>query len=290
MKKLFSGIIIILFAIGLIGCNVEDENLNNNGEHQQNVKILEWSNNTAVYARIKKKYRNNVYNEIEDIFKGYEYKEIYIVEKYYDYDATINYKLLFLLKDDDHEKFINLISQNEMVEIAYKCEDIPFEGYDNRKLVSKSNTIKVGEELQISIEGDFKIYHQEFIYSGLWIKLADFDWDKDYSKEDFPNIDINSVKKYSFRKDSLFLELSKQDYFNLMYTSNVLSRMININEVNFVYSNTVMPIWESSDSSVVKIKNEFNNSKQIEIIGLKPGKATITFDWLSCEITVLDGE
>ena len=290
MKKLFSGIIIILFAIGLIGCNVEDENLNNNGEHQQNVKILEWSNNTAVYARIKKKYRNNVYNEIEDIFKGYEYKEIYIVEKYYDYDATINYKLLFLLKDDDHEKFINLISQNEMVEIAYKCEDIPFEGYDNRKLVSKSNTIKVGEELQISIEGDFKIYHQEFIYSGLWIKLADFDWDKDYSKEDFPNIDINSVKKYSFRKDSLFLELSKQDYFNLMYTSNVLSRMININEVNFVYSNTVMPIWESSDSSVVKLKNEFNNSKQIEIIGLKPGKATITFDWLSCEITVLDGE
>lgn len=255
---------------------------------KNNVEILKWTNNNAVYVTIKDDNRNIVYHNVEETFKDYEYKKIYVIGKHYDYNKNINYQLLFILNDNEQENFINSILQNDKVQYAYKCEDLPFEGYDNRKLIGSTNTIKVGEELEITIEGEFKIYQQSFLYSGIWVKTNDFNKDKTYTIDDFPYLNLVTVRKNNFRQDTLFLELAKQDYFNAMHASNILSRMDNIEYVNLDYYNVVRPIWQISDIAIVDFVNGFEDFEKTKVIGLKPGEVTINFDGVRCKIIVVE--
>lgn len=297
MKKIFMILIVLLAGLGIIGCSdvkkevdekpdlskVDDPNKNE--EQLNNDEKLQWTNDTAVYVTIKIENSNIVYNDVEEAFKDYEYKKIFLVGKHYDYDKNINYRLLFILNDNDQEKFINSILQNEIVQYAYKCEDLPFEGYDNRKLICSTNTIKVGEELEIVIEGDSKRYQPSFRYFGIWVKPVDFNINKTYTVDDFPYLDLVFVRR--FRQDSLLLGLANQDYFNVIHAADILLRMDTIEDVEFDFYNVIRPIWQITDEEVVGFVDGFEDFKKTKVIGLKPGEVTIDFDGVRCKITVI---
>lgn len=270
MKRMFVVLIAVLFGFAIVGCN-----------NQPKEDTLEWTNDDAVYVTIDKQYREQVLDDLSATFSNYNYKKVYVVEKIANEYESLNYQLLFII-DSDQEEFINQLLLNEKVKSAEKCKDLPYESFDERYLKYDSDTIKVGDTLTITMSGEADIYRQYFLYNSLYVTPVNFDENKEYTEEDFP--ELNNIQSIQNKKTELIINIKDSSYFNIIKTVSKLAQSKNIESVRLRPFDVIYPIWEIDHPELVEFEMEIGS---ITIKAVAPGKVTITYDGKSCEITIV---
>ena len=254
---------------------------------QKEVNNLEWTNENAVYAYIKAGHETEILNDVEGAFNQLSFQKVYVSEK--NINVWTPLALLFILKDDEKEKqqeFVEILKQDTRINHASRSRDLPFKTVDTRHIEHVKSTIAVGETLTLRAKGNIDYYVQPFEFEGLFIKPVT---SKIYTVADFPKVDLKSVKA----KDSgwLYLELTTKSYFEVIKAVDVLSRLPSIEKVEFDKSELVSvipPIWQISESSVAVFESTVGGGYPTAVIkGLKPGKATVDYGGVNCEITVI---
>lgn len=250
---------------------------------------LTWENVNSVYAEIKADYKDDILADVEGAFETLRFQKIYVTKK--DINQWSPITLLFILDetgDTKQEEFIRLLTQDERVMGAQICRDLPYQSVNNQYIEAEKTTISVGESIKVTLKGgSADVYIQPFNFGGLFVKP---NIDKDYTLEDFQNINLKSVTK----KDNgwFYLELKEENYFNLIKALDILSRLSTMEEVVPDQSNvfpTPPPSWQVSDPTIVDIKTNSENYETAVITGLKAG--TVTVEWagvqsIRCEIRV----
>lgn len=272
MKKLLIKFFMLVIAFAMVGCSTENNN-----------EYYKWNNNEAVYVTIDDNQSNDVFLNINKSFEKYQYKKAYIVNKKIDNNCVISLTILFVI-DDNLDQFIANLKEDPNIKSYEICKDLPYESIDNRYFEYENNTIKVGDELKISLRGveDSDIYQPKFVYDSFYITPIDYDGNKDYSIDYFGEVDnISCMKKY---KDKLLVILNTLNYYELINTMDILSRTDYIQQIYFNYIDVIPPIWEISDEEIVDVT--INDDNSITIKALKSGAVNIKYDGIECNITI----
>lgn len=272
MKKLLIKFFMLVIAFAMVGCSTENNN-----------EYYKWNNNEAIYVTIDDNQSNDVFLNINKSFEKYQYKKAYIVNKKIDNNCVISLTILFVI-DDNLDQFIANLKEDPNIKSYEICKDLPYESIDNRYFEYENNTIKVGDELKISLRGveDSDIYQPKFVYDSFYITPIDYDGNKDYSIDYFGEVDnISCMKKY---KDKLLVILNTLNYYELINTMDILSRTDYIQQIYFNYIDVIPPIWEISDEEIVDVT--INDDNSITIKALKSGAVNIKYDGIECNITI----
>ena len=246
----------------------------------------QWTNYNAVYAYVKAGFENDILKDVEGAFESLHFQKVYVTAK--NTNGWTPLRLLFVLEKDGTENiqdFIRLLQQDERINGASPCRDIAFETVDTRYIKKEKETIAVGEEMRLTLKGYLDGYVQPFDFGGLYAKPS---INKNYTIEDFRGIDLKSVIK----KDNgwLYLELAEENYFNIIKAADILSRLPEMEVVDFDTSNVTIPIppiWEISDYTVASLVTDMNDYGSAIVKGLKPGEVTVEFAGVSCKIKVI---
>ncbi len=272
MKKLLIIFFMLVIAFVMVGCSSENNN-----------EYYKWNNYEAVYVTIDDNQSNDVFLNINKSFEKYQYKKAYIVNKKIDNNCVISLTILFVI-DDNLDKFIANLKEDPNIKSYEICKDLPYESIDNRYFEYENNTIKVGDELKISLRGgeDSDIYQPKFVYDSFYITPIDYDENKDYSVDYFGEVDnISCMEKY---KDKLLVILNTLNYYELINTMDILARTDYIQQIYFNYIYVIPPIWEISDEEIVDVT--INDDNSITIKALKSGAVNIKYDGIECNITI----
>ncbi len=273
IKKIL--IIVMLCAIfGLVGCTSKEWD------------NLEWTNDNVVFADIKFGFEDEILKNVEGSFKDLTFQKVYVIEKNTSDDVSL--KLLFVLNETGVEKrqeFINLLGQDDRIYHAYHRRDLPFATVDTRYIEKEKNTITVGETLRLEIKGNIDFYEQPFKFNGFLVKPV---VNKTYTIKDFSQVNLKSIEA---RKDGwLYLELATEGYFELIKAVNALSRMSTIEKVMFDRSEVFFippATWQISDTSIAVFESTNYDCFIAIIKGIKPGKVTIEYGGIKCEIIII---
>lgn len=272
MKKILIIFFMLVIAFVMVGCSSENNN-----------EYYKWNNYEAVYVTIDDNQSNDVFLNINKSFEKFQYKKAYIVNKKIDNNCVISLTILFVI-DDNLDKFIANLKEDPNIKYYEICKDLPYESIDNRYFEYENNTIKVGDELKISLRGgeDSDIYQQKFVYDSFYITPTDYDENKDYSVDYFGEVDsISCMEKY---KDKLLVILNTLNYYELINTMDILARTDYIQQIYFNYIDVIPPIWEISDEEIVDVT--INDDNSITIKALKSGAINIKYDGIECNITI----
>lgn len=281
MKKFFI-IILALFSISLLSCESNNDKNQNNENSNNNInEVVEWKNDQAVYVTINKEYRKEVLENLSNSFKEYEYKKIYLTEKHIYDDGSIYFQLLFII-NCDLEKFTEKLSTDKRVEYFSLCKDLPYDSFDNRYLQYECDEINVGDSLTISLVGDCDIYSKPFEYNSIYVTPINYDRNKVYTTDDFPN--IQNIDYIYNRDYGLVISLKDSNYFELIKTIDLLANDNDIKEVEVVWIDIVRPIWEISNNELVSYV--INNDDSITITALKPGMVILNYDGFECQLKI----
>ncbi len=276
MKKRVIGLMIaIMFPFYLGSCSSSKEGDN-----------LKWINSNAVYASVNEGYEQEILSNVEDAFRTLSFEKIYVTEKYVNsYTPLV---LLFILDEkipEDVDNIIKALSEDERINHARVSRDLYYEAIDTRYIKKLKDTILVGETLLLELKGNIDFYVKPFSYEGLLIKPKD---NKSYTIEDFPQLNLGAIET----RDNgwLYLELIDSDYFEVIKTADVLSRLSTIEKVELdKQANIMIPpdIWEISDTSIAIFESiEGGGYPAATIKGVSIGVVTISFGNMSCKITV----
>lgn len=272
MKKLLIIFFMLVIAFVMVGCSSENNN-----------EYYKWNNYEAVYVTIDDNQSNDVFLNINKSFEKYQYKKAYIVNKKIDNNCVISLTILFVI-DDNLDNFIANLKEDPNIKSYEICKDLPYESIDNRYFEYENNTIKVGDELKISLRGgeDSDSYQPKFVYDSFYITPIDYDENKDYSVDYFGEVDnISCMEKY---KDKLLVILNTLNYYELINTMDILARTDYIQQIYFNYIYVIPPIWEISDEEIVDVT--INDDNSITIKALKSGAVNIKYDGIECNITI----
>lgn len=272
MKKILMVCFMLVIVFVMVGCSRENNN-----------EYYKWNNYEAVYVTIDDNQSNDVFLNINKSFEKYQYKKAYIVNKKIDNNCVISLTILFVI-DDNLDKFIANLKEDPNIKSYEICKDLPYESIDNRYFEYENNTIKVGDELKISLRGgeDSDIYQLKFVYDSFYITPIDYDENKDYSVDYFGEVDnISCMKKY---KDKLLVILNTLNYYELINTIDILARTDYIQQIYFNYIDVIPPTWEISDEEIVDVT--INDDNSITIKAIKSGVVNIKYDGIECNITI----
>lgn len=274
MKKLVSILLLLIsvfcISFALVGC-----------KNSQSDDLV-WANDNAVYAYVKTDFENEIFKNVEGAFDNVNFQKVYITNK-----TPKNLTLLFILEENDvadTREFIDVLSRDERISGVIPCRDLPFESVDTRYIEKEKDTLSVGEEMVLTlVAGKHEYYIQQFDFGGLFVKPKEV---KNYSVRDFKGINIKSVNE---RENGwLYLELAKENYFDVIKALDNLSRIATFEEVKADTSKVwhlPPPYWEVSDTNVAEIKaNEDYYTATIK--GLKPGEVSVGFDGVRCNIVI----
>ena len=181
-------------------------------------------------------------------------------------------------------------------------------------LSASTSTIKVGDTLTIkpeNREGKFENHEYEsFSLDRIHVQLIDYDPEKEYTAEDFPQFDFASVEKIRYLGDVYFyLTLTQPGYYNVCKAVNklaldpaILSVSVNFETGSAHILIAAKPEWKVSDSSIADFEGKTTslddpgsyyqirawdsdtiigftktNTGEITIKGLKPGRVTVSY-------------
>lgn len=245
---------------------------------------LEWTNENIVYASVRLEFENDILQDITVSFKNLHYKKVYVTKKYISEVSSL--ELLFILEESSNrEEFIDILKQDKRILHVYIWRDLPYETIDTTHMERSKDTITVGETLTLQPKGHFDAYIQRFSFNSVIIQPMT---DKICEAEDFP-FDIKSIEKRS--NGWLFLELATENYFNVIKTLDIVSRLSYIEKVDKDYSNIISippPEWCLSNWSIVKFDFIDNGNSPIAVIkGIKAGTVRVNYGAVDCLITVI---
>lgn len=269
------------------GVSIELKDVGRN-ESENGENNIEWTNDNAVYAYVKADYASEIINDVEGSFVALTFKDVYVAEKNAsDYRSLV---LLFVLEEGEEENqqaFINLLESDERINSARVCRDLPFPTIDERYIEAEKDTIKVGETLTLEFKnGYYKYYTKPFEFTGFLVKPVE---KKDYTTEDFKEVNLKGVEERE--NDWLYLELETEDYYELIKTMDVVSKLTNVEKVTFdVRTGTIIPpVWETinGSSSIVKFVSRINGSI-VTIEGVNPGTIKVGYNGVWREVTVIE--
>lgn len=264
MKRVFLLLIALLLVIGLFGCTEGS--------------IANWENEDALYVYTSFEDSSAISEKIEKAFENYKYKKVFLVNKSLEKNGSA--KLLFIFDSvADKEAFHNQVKNDNSVAYADNCGDIPYESVDTRHIVCDKNVIKVGETATLEIKGISDYYIQPFDFNGFIVLPKESAQSKEYSVSDFPQINLQKIEKID--NGWLYFRLNSNDYFSLIKSIDVISRLDNIEKIDFDQREITLippPIWEVSDSSIVEIVEKDDNSEKIVVKGLAKGEVLISFE------------
>ena len=272
MKKIF-GIFITCMLISLmVSCN------KNNIKNDK----LKWDNEHALYAVVNPNFKNEVLDNVDNMFSELSYKKVYIVGKNYDSSETL--LLLFILNDNDNlDTFRKEVLKNETIDYVYGSIDLPFDTVDTRYIECEKTKIAIGEKTQIRIKGSKKFHMQQFSYNSFMVKPKKVENTK-YKISDFPDINLKKIEKSE--NGWLTFELKTEDYFNVIKAIDKISRLEIMEKVNFDRSNVflISPVtWTISDKTIVE---STINGNTVTVKGLSKGKVVVEYDGVKIEIVV----
>lgn len=272
MKKvvsiLLSLISVFCISFALVGCK--------NNQSDDSV----WTNGNAVYAYVKADFENEILKNVEGAFDNLNFQKVYITNK-----VPQSLTLLFIIEENgvtDTREFIDILSRDERISGVSPCRDLPFESVDTRYIEKDKDTLSVGEEMVLTlVAGKHEYYIQQFDFGGLFVKPKE-----DYSVRNFKGINIKSVNE---RENGwLYLELAKENYFDVIKAIDKLSRTATFEEVKADTSQMCPlppPYWEVADTNIAEIKVD-DDYYTATIKGLKPGEVSVGFDGVWCNIII----
>lgn len=290
-------------------------------------EIVEPMEDNSIAFSVKPEYRDEVLADPEGAFAELHPAGVYIrgVSKKDGGGMTI---LLVLPErgEQAQQEAIEALSDDIRVSYVRKYNDAPFENVNTLSLSSETNTIHVGERVAIRQEGELRIYSAPYNRSSLFATPKDFDPNKEYTAEDFPQIPLKEVKKCShgeihdevvteITEFNLVLDKENPDYFDFIHAADILARSSDIADVH-LEPITGMIRWSEfctvSDSSIAQFTNtktdeyaddtlvgKANEDGEYILEGLVPGKVTVTYYHyayrgspytVQTEITVVDNE
>ena len=273
MKKI-NFIILILFITFFLGsCKDKD--------------TLEWTNEECVEAYVRLEDRERILNNIDDYFSDLDYKKLYVIRKTpYDDMGLI---LLFILNDvNNKEDFKRQLKEKGSFWVG-NYDDVPFESYDNRYIYAPKTTIKVGEKVSLSIEGERDHYTKTVNFNEIYIVLK-----KDVGFYNFKEFGKLGVRFVDREKNSYLLILKEDNYFNQI---KVLDKICRTNNDAFEKVSTYwrLPVTDSfTQHTYWRIINDDVGTLTVnqvtdEVIfeGKSKGTAIVWYQNLSIEITVV---
>lgn len=250
----------------------------------------EWTNNQTVSVTIAEEYLEEGKVFTADDFPEVDIAGIFIRNKS---EQKVDELLLVLNTSDvsEVEAAVAELNENPIVSSAAHVEEVPFESVI--KLNKHEMTMKVGEKVTLKVE-EKQLFRPSMSYSGIYVSLSDYDEEKVYTVDDFPQYELESVDQMY---DNLFsLELKEDNYFNVINALNAFAADPDIKDVSTVgvgYADWIIVSWKPSNQSVVKLDypDDFTGTKyenedgmlqytdEIVVEGLKEGETTITYDY-----------
>lgn len=271
MKRVFLLLIAMSLLIGLFGCEVS---------------IAKWENEDALYVYTYFEDSSAISGKIEKAFENYKYKKVFLVNKSLEKNGSA--KLLFIFDSvADKETFHNQLKNDVMVAYGHYCHDLPYESVDTRHIVCDKNVIKIGETATLEMKGTKDYYMQQFDYNGFIVLPKESAQSKEYNVSDFPQIDLQKIEEID--NGWLYFRLNSSDYFSLIKSIDVISRLDNIEKIAFDQRDITLvppPIWEISDSGIVEIVEEDYNAGKVVVRGLAKGEVLVSFDGVTYKLTV----
>ena len=287
LKRILTSVlagVMLLFSCAFVGCD-NNAQIPNKGENNGAVENKEQENKNPVYAYVKAGYEDEILMDIEGAFEGLPFQKVYVAEK--NVNEYTPLALLFTLDENGkttQQEFIGLLEQDERINHANGCRDLPFETVDTRHIEKEKDTISVGERLQLTLKGTIDYYVQPFDFKGFFVKPIE---EGEYGVQSFPDVALKSVQEAD--NGWLYLELEEEGYFNLVEACDKVARLATIEVVEKDKSgvvSTIPPIWQVSNETIVSIETNVEHYETVVITGLKSGKVTIDFAGVTCEITV----
>lgn len=287
----------------------------------------EWTNDNAIEFSVKPEYRDEVLADPEGAFAGLHPAGTYITRVSKKDGGWMD--ILLVLSESGkqvQQEAIQTLLADPRVSYVRKCMDAPFEDVNTLQLSAEANTIHVGERVAIKPEGEIRIYSSPYSRLSLCATPKDFDPNKEYTVEDFPQLPLKEVKEYSYGEIyeggydeiyefALVLDKENPDYFDFIRAADLLARSSDISNVHL---NPIVGTmrWSEfctvSDSSVAQFTNtktddyvdgelvgKANEDNEYILEGLGPGKVTVTYYHYGyhgspytaqMDITVLDNE
>ena len=256
----------------------------------------EWSNSNALSVKIKPEHVPTVLADLNSAFAELAPKAIHI-QKLQKAEPAVLELLLVLPEEGAAAQDVAIsklsLDYTSVVASVAKCNDAPFETINTLKLISDMNYVRINETLAIKRDGTLIVYRPYYVNNVLHVQLNDFDSEKEYSPEDFPQIAINKVEQVAVGE--LFLTLETDDYFNLFIAATALAENTSVDSINAeIMPSPPPPGYEQNFCVISNTENaEFiktastplqpapvgiaDESGEFVIQGLKPGEVTITY-------------
>ncbi|MDI9486705.1 MAG: hypothetical protein QM214_02155 [Bacillota bacterium] len=226
-----------------------------------------WDNQNAVYVDIDPEYVTKVFDKWEKAFSDLGLKAVFITKKtfngaYDNEDPALT--LLLVLKKGGAEKqaaAVEKLKADKRVLSARIVDDVPFEPINTLHFEEEEIQAKVGDTITLAVSGESMVYEQRFSFESIFpIVLKDYDKEKTYTPEDFPNSGASSIKEMNLSyADYLQLSLETPGYFNAIKAVHAVAQ--NANVLAVMLTPVIGPAihfpdrWFVSDTTLAEITN-----------------------------------
>jgi len=268
----------------------------------------DWNNDNSIFAEIKSEYVDEVLEDVSGAFSDLlDLQATYITQKVI-YDDEYRLNLRLVLNNGSKAELdaaIAKLTADKRVKSAEAFDDVPFETINTMSLSASSYTVKVGDTITVKPEGELKIYEPTVSFDSILVSLENYDPEKEYTPDDFPQFELASVEKLGTTGGCFVLTLENPGYFNVhkaLHEFALDSAFIIVEPNGLCHEDWVLfSEWSISDTLIADFfdKEPFHEYKEATIKGLKPGIITLTYvqsmgyylaeDYpVSCEITVTE--
>jgi hypothetical protein len=264
----------------------------------------EWNVDYTVGLNVNGEYEAEIMEKGADAF-DFRVNEVIITQKSVSEDnANLSLLLIF---DDEAQVNAAVSALKEDARFTNVYSNLPL---DTRYLKADSYTVKVGETITLSCEGELNIGTSTTAapFETIEVMIEDYDPQHEYTVDDFPQYAFASVEKVTISESvaCFRLKLENPGYYNFYRAINALANDPNVTDVHSAEYVAVPDVivyskWEVSDTSVAEFTTSPNFEDTMVLQGLKPGTVTVTYTPtkgyallegydLTCEITVVEND
>ena len=186
-------------------------------------EIIEPMEDNSIAFSVKPEYRDEVLADPEGAFAGLHPAGVYITGVSKRDGGGMGILLVLSERGEQaRQEAIETLSDDIRVSYVRQYTDAPLKEVNTLSLSAEKNTIHVGEKVAIRQEGELIIYSPLYDEYSLCVELKDCAPDKEYTVEDFPQLPLEKVRKYSYDNGSnyafnLVLDREHEDYFEFYF-------------------------------------------------------------------------
>ena len=221
MRKAISGKFFVLFLCLAVCLG---SSILVRAEEAEASAVETWTNENTVEVYVEEPYIDEIRLDPEAAFARLNPAAVYI-NQLRSYD-TGGMKLLIVLPESGEEAqkaAIEALLEDPRVSSARPHDDAPFESVNTLHLVSETDTLYVGDSVTIRPEGELHIYWDTYQNTDLFIIPKNYDHNKKYAIEDFPQVSLKAIQQYAAGYLQLTLDGEATGYFQLVHAAHTLA-------------------------------------------------------------------